>query len=35
MTEQYTIPEANIAPKNGWLEDAFPFGMAYFLGRFG
>ena len=20
----------NIAPENGWLEDEFPFGMAYF-----
>ena len=25
-----TLPETNIAPENGWLEDAFPFGMAYF-----
>ena len=21
-----TIPETNIAPENGWLEDEFPFG---------
>ena len=27
-----TLPETNIAPKNGWLEDEFPFGMAYFQG---
>ncbi len=27
----YTIPETNIfAPENGWLEDEFPFGKAYF-----
>ena len=25
-----TLPETNIAPKNQWLEDVFPFGMAYF-----
>ena len=25
-----TLPETNIAPENGWLEDEFPFGMAYF-----
>ena len=24
----YTIPETNIAPENGTLEDYFPFGMA-------
>ena len=28
----YTLPEANIAPENVWLEDSFPFGMAYFQG---
>ena len=22
----------NIAPENGWLEDEFPFGKAYFQG---
>ena len=22
----------NIAPKNGWLEDEFPFGIPYFQG---
>ena len=26
----YTLPESNIAPENGWLEDEFPLGMAYF-----
>ena len=25
-------PETNIAPENQWLEDVFPFGMAYFQG---
>ena len=27
-----TLPEANMAPENGWLEDEFPFGKAYFQG---
>ena len=27
-----TLPETNIAPENGWLEDSFPFGKAYFQG---
>ena len=27
-----TLPETNIAPENGWLEDYFPFGMACFQG---
>ena len=27
-----TLPETNIAPKNGWLEYYFPFGKAYFQG---
>ena len=27
-----TLPETNIAHENGWLEDEFPFGMAYFQG---
>ena len=27
-----TLPETNIAPGNGWSEDEFPFGMAYFHG---
>ena len=28
------LPETNIfAPENGWLEDEFPFGMAYFQVR--
>ena len=25
-----TLPETNIAPENGWLEDEFPFGKVYF-----
>ena len=29
----FTLPETNIAPENGWLEDYFPFGKAYFQGR--
>ena len=28
----FTPPKFNIAPENGWLEDYFPFGMAYFQG---
>ena len=28
----FTLPETNIAPENGWLEDEFPFGMVYFQG---
>ena len=28
-----TLPETNIAPKNGWLEYYFPSGEAYFQGR--
>ena len=28
---QMTLPKTNIfAPENGWLEDYFPFGRAYF-----
>ena len=27
-----TLPETHIAPENEWLEDLFPFGMAYFQG---
>ena len=27
-----TLPETNVAPENGWFEDQFPFGMAYFHG---
>ena len=27
-----TLPETNIAPKNGWLEYYFPIGEAYFQG---
>ena len=26
----FTLPESNIAPENGWLEDEFPFGMNSF-----
>ena len=26
----YTLPETNIAPKNGWLEYYFPIEEAYF-----
>ncbi len=26
------LPETNVAPENWWLEDEFPFGMAYFQG---
>jgi len=25
-----TLPETKMAPENGWLEDYFSFGMAYF-----
>ena len=28
-----TLLETNIAPECWWLEDEFPFGMAYFQGR--
>ena len=28
-----TLPEINIAPKNGWLEYYFPIGEAYFQVR--
>ena len=28
----YTPPETNIAPKNRWLEDYFPVGMASWQG---
>ena len=28
-----TLPQTNMAPETGWLEDQFPFGMAYFQGR--
>ena len=27
---RFTLPETNIAPKNGWLEYYFPIGKAYF-----
>ena len=29
----FTLPETNVAPKNGCLEDDFPIGEAYFQGR--
>ena len=32
MTQEYTLPETNIGPKNGWLEYYFPIGKAYFQG---
>ena len=28
----YTLPETNIAPKNGWLEYYFPIGKVTFQG---
>ena len=28
----FTPPKFNIAPEKWWLEDYFPFGMAYFQG---
>ena len=28
--DQDTLPETNIAPKNGWLEYYVPIGKAYF-----
>ena len=30
-----TLSETTAAPANQWFEDDFPFGMAYFLMRFG
>ena len=33
-TNQYTLPETNSNnPENQWLEDEFPFGMAYVQGQ--
>ena len=32
LLRNYTLPETNIAPENGWLEDEFPVAMAYFHG---
>ncbi len=32
VPKEFTLPETNIAPKKQWLEDEFPFGMAYFQG---
>ena len=29
---EFTLPETNIAPENGWLEYYFPIGEAYFQG---
>ena len=29
---QLTPPKFNIAPEKWWLEDEFPFGIAYFRG---
>ena len=31
--KKITLPETKIAPENWWLEDEFPFGMAYFQVR--
>jgi len=28
--QEFTLPETNIAPENGWLENYFPLGKAYF-----
>ena len=30
--KHYTLPETNMAPKNGWLEYYVPFRSAYFQG---
>ena len=33
LSNRSTLPETNIfAPKFGWLEDEFRFGIAYFQG---
>ena len=29
-TKHDTLPKTNIAPEEWWLEDEFPFGIAYF-----
>ena len=31
-TPPVALPETNIAPENGWLEDEFLLGMTYFQG---
>ena len=31
-TPPVALPETNIAPENGWLEDEFLLGMSYFQG---
>ena len=33
MDFKISLPETNIAPKNGWLEYYFPIGEAYFQGQ--
>ena len=34
LSRDYSLPETNVAPENGWLEDVFPFWVsAYFQGR--
>ena len=33
--QSHTLPETNIAPESGWLENQFPFGMTYFQVRTG
>ncbi len=30
INNAHTLPETNEALENGWLEDEFPFGKAYF-----
>ena len=32
LPEDGTLPETNIAPENGWLEDYFPIGKGTFQG---
>ena len=29
LCTRITLPETNIAPENGWLEEYFPFGKAF------
>ena len=33
LCEVYPPQKQQFAPENGWLEDKFPFGMAYFQVR--
>ena len=32
MKTKFTLPETNISPENGWLEDEFPFEIIPFSG---